>query len=70
MQGTVLSDGFLRATWATNRDQKRGPATLTIHALTRLTKRASAAVEAEGRRFMRLMAADDGEHEVRVVAAP
>jgi hypothetical protein len=67
LQGSALSDGFLRAIWSVDRDKKRGRATLIVHGLGRLTKRASSALEAEGRRLLRLIAAGAEDHEVRLV---
>ena len=47
----------------------RGSATLVVNHVRRPTKRAAAAVAAEGRRFLRFVAADADEHDVRVVPA-
>ena len=67
LQGSALSDGFLRAIWSVDRDKKSGRATLIVHGLDRLTKPASAALEAEGRRLLRLIAGDADRHDVRVL---
>jgi hypothetical protein len=61
IHGTVLHDGLVRALWRVDRDS--GHATLAIsHA--GLAKKAAAAVAAEGRRLLRLIAADAARHEV------
>jgi hypothetical protein len=64
-KGSVLSDGVLRGTWRLDRDGETGAATLVVDHLERLTKRAAAALAAEGRRLLRLAAADADGHEVR-----
>ena len=68
IQGTVLEDGFVCATWRIERDRDSGAATLVVDHVTKLTKRASASIAAEGRRFLRFVAADAASHDVRLVA--
>jgi hypothetical protein len=63
--GSVLSGGLLRGTWRLERDRDSGSATLVVTHLERLAKRATAAVAAEGRRFLRFAAADADRHDVR-----
>ncbi|MGH3035656.1 MAG: winged helix DNA-binding domain-containing protein [Gaiellaceae bacterium] len=70
VHGTVLSDGFLCGTWRLERDRDTGAATLFVTRLRRLTKRAGAAVAAEGRRFLRFAAADARGHDVRLEPLP
>ncbi len=65
VRGTVLHDGTVRGAWRIDRDRDR--ATLVIDHVGPLTKRAGAAVAAEGRRFVGFMAADAGDHDVRLV---
>jgi hypothetical protein len=67
--GSVLVDGAARAIWRLARDRGSGAATMTVvHA--GLPARAARPVAAEGRRLLRLLAADADEREVRLVAAP
>jgi len=68
VHGTVLSDGFLCGSWRLERDRDTGSATLVVTQLGRLSKRAIAAVGAEGRRFLRFAAAEAGGHDVRFEA--
>lgn len=68
VHGSVLSDGFLCGTWRLDRDPDTGSATLVVNHVERLTKRAAAALAAEGRRLLRFAAADAGEHDVRLEA--
>ena len=70
VHGTVLSDGFLCGSWRLERDRDTGSATLVVTQLERLTKRAGASVAAEGRRFLRFVAADADGHDVRFEAVP
>jgi hypothetical protein len=66
---SVLVDGVLRAVWRLERERgSRRVALAVTH--TGLPKRAAASVAAEGRRLLRLVAADADEREVRLVAAP
>jgi hypothetical protein len=69
IQGTVLEDGFVCATWRIERDRHSGAATLVVDHVTPLTKRATARIAAEGWRFLRFIAADAAAHDVRFVAA-
>jgi hypothetical protein len=62
--GSVLVDGFLRATWRLERDD--GTAILTVDHVDPLPKRATDAVTAEGHRMLRFLAADASAHDVRV----
>lgn len=62
--GTVLHDGFVCGVWRLERD-KRSATLVITHG--RLSKRATASVAAEGRRFLRFVAADADGHEVRFV---
>ncbi len=64
-RGTVLHDGLVAGRWSVERDE-HGSATLVVAAGVRLTKRDIASIEAEGRRLLRLLAADAPEREVRV----
>lgn len=68
VHGTVLSDGLLCGSWRLERDRDTGSATLVVTQLGRLSKRAVAAVGAEGRRFLRFAAAEAGGHDVRFEA--
>jgi hypothetical protein len=62
IHGTVLHDGTVAATWNLQRDAKAGTATLAVSLGAPLPKRAVAAIEAEGRRFLAFLtdAAPDG----------
>ena len=64
--GTLLHDGVVRGAWHLDRDRATGDATLTVLLGGRLSKRATAAIEAEGRRYLRFAAADAGRREVRI----
>ena len=64
-RGTVLYDGLVAGRWRVERDE-RGRATLVVAAGGRLTKRAIASIEGQGRRLLLLLAADAAEREVRV----
>jgi hypothetical protein len=66
VHGSVLSDGFAFGTWRLDRDS--GTATLVVTHARRPTKRAAAALAAEGRRFLRFAAADADTHDVRFEA--
>jgi Winged helix DNA-binding domain len=68
IHGSVLDDGLLCGLWRLERDRTSGRATLVVTHVTRLSKRARAAVAAEGRRLLRLVAADASEHEVQLLA--
>ena len=70
VHGTVLSGGFLCGTWRLDRARDTGAATLVVTPVERLTKRAGAALAAEGRRFLRFAAADADGRDVRLEALP
>lgn len=65
LPGTVLVDGFVRATWRIA--PQRGSATLEIKPFTRLSKKHEAAVNGEGARLLAFAAAEGDTHDVRVV---
>lgn len=65
--GSVLVDGTLRAVWRIDRVKTTDAATLVVTRLGRLTKRATSAVAAEGRRVLRFLAADADSHDIRMV---
>jgi winged helix DNA-binding protein len=65
--GSVLHDGFVCAVWRVERDGKSNAATLVVTLVQRLSKRATSAVEAEGRRYLRFAAAGTERREVRIV---
>ena len=67
VHGSVLHYGFLCGTWGLERDDT-GSATLVVNHVERLTKRAMAALAAEGRRLLRFVAADADAQDVRFVA--
>ncbi|HET6864687.1 MAG TPA: crosslink repair DNA glycosylase YcaQ family protein, partial [Solirubrobacteraceae bacterium] len=58
--GTLLVDGFVRATWSIRR--RGAAAILQIEPFDRVTNRD--AIREEGARLLRFAAADAGEHEV------
>jgi hypothetical protein len=66
VHGTVLHDGFLCGTWWIENDRGTGAAVLTVDHMGALTKRASAAIAAEGRRVLRFSAPDATAREVRL----
>jgi len=59
IKGTVLNDGFVFGVW-----QRRPDGALVVSYPERATKRALAAVAAEGRRLLRLLAQDDRTADV------
>jgi hypothetical protein len=59
--GTVLVDGLVRAVWRID------DTALIVQHTPRLTKRAQAALAAEGRRYLRFVRADAGDRDVRLV---
>ena len=59
IKGTVLNDGFVFGVW-----QRRPDGALVVSHPERATKRALAAVAAEGRRLLRLLAQDDRTADV------
>jgi hypothetical protein len=68
IHGVVLHDGFGCGAWRLERNNDTGAATLVVSPIVRLTKRAAAAVAAEGRRLLRFAAADAGARDVHFVA--
>ena len=68
IHGTVLQDGYVCGTWRLERDRDSGGAMLVIDHLTPLSKRATASIAAEARRFLRFVAADADVRDVRFVA--
>ncbi len=68
VHGSVLYDGVGSATWHIDRDRAGGKATLVVDHVERLTKRATAALAAEGRRLLRFLAGDADTHDVRFTA--
>jgi hypothetical protein len=62
IHGTVLSNGLVFGVW-----QLQGDGTLVVSHAERATKRTAAAVAAEGRRLLRLIAADADAPHVRLV---
>ena len=60
----MLHDGLVAGRWRVDLDDER--ATLVVAAGVRLTKRETASIRAEGRRLLRLLAADAAERDVRV----
>jgi hypothetical protein len=67
MLGSVLIDGFVRGRWRATRT--RSSAMLTIQSFVRLASQPRAALEEEGERFLRFVAADAQAHDVRFCAA-
>lgn len=68
VNGSVLLDGVLRATWRVDRDPADGGATLVITHFGTLNRRTTASIIAEGRRMVRFVAADATSHDVHVDA--
>ena len=62
VHGSVLADGLLAGTWSIDRDDG---AVLVIRPVVTLSKRATAALEAEGRRMLRFLEPDIDGREVR-----
>jgi hypothetical protein len=62
----VLSDGLVAGVWRLERDGVSGGASLDVRLVTRRSKRAIAAIEAEGRRYLRFAASDAPSREVRL----
>jgi hypothetical protein len=69
VHGSVLNDGFGVALWRLDRDRERGSATLVVSHVVQLTKRATEAIAADGRRLLRMLASDAAAHDVHFVAA-
>ena len=65
--GAVLHDGFVSGSWRLDHGSHTASATLVIRHAERLTKRATAALAAEGRRLLRFAATDADKHDVRFV---
>jgi hypothetical protein len=68
VHGTVLSDGTLCATWRLERDRGGAPSALVVEQLRPLSKRAAAAVVAEGRRVTRFLGDGAPAADVLLVA--
>jgi Winged helix DNA-binding domain len=64
IHGSVLYDGFGFGLWRLDRDRESGTVTLVVTYAGRAPKRTLAAVAAEGRRLLRLVAAEAGDHHV------
>lgn len=64
--GSALIDGVGRGVWRVERDRDSGHATLAVHHVGRLVRRTAEAVAAEGRRLLRLVAADAETTDVRL----
>ena len=62
INGTVLYDGFVFGVW-----QRRPEGTLVVSHTGRATKRTLAAITAEGRRLLRLVAPDAEQPDARFV---
>ncbi len=67
VRGTVLLDGTVRAVWRTRADAESEGVTLVIDHVGPLSKRANAALTAEGRRLVRFLAPEAAVREVRLV---
>jgi hypothetical protein len=65
-KGTVLVDGFVQAIWRVELDRTSGGATTVVEHQP-LSKRALAALEAEGRRALRFWQPAATDHDVRVL---
>ena len=65
VQGTVLHDGLVRATWRIDRNRETDSVTLFIDHPGRLTKRAMSSIAAEGRRMVRFQEVDAAAGDVR-----
>jgi hypothetical protein len=68
VQGAVLSDGMICGVWRIEHARDGERAALVVEHVVRLPKRASAAVAAEGRRYLRFVAGDASD-QVRLIAA-
>lgn len=64
-RGSVLHDGRVAGGWHVDRP-RRERATLVVEPRGALSKRAAASIAAEGRRFVRFLAADAAERDVRL----
>ena len=63
-RGSVLIDGWLRASWHLEGRAKDGKATLFARPTDRLPKRTIASVSAEGRRLLRMIGEPDDDVRV------
>jgi DNA glycosylase AlkZ-like len=66
IRGTVLHDGFLFGVWQLHRDRDDGAATLLVSHVEPASKRTAAAIAAEGRGLLHLVAAESSACEVRL----
>jgi hypothetical protein len=66
VKGTVLHDGMVRATWWLDEDGGTGSTALVVDHVDALAARARAAIEAEGRRLLALLAPSATTHDVRL----
>jgi hypothetical protein len=66
VHGSVLHDGVVAATWSIERDDASATAVLVVHHVPGLTKRALAAITAEGRRFLAFHEAGAATRAVRL----
>jgi len=66
-KGWLLVDGFLRGTWSHTEPDDHGRSTLTVPVSGRITKKAAAAIEAEGRRLLKVLTPEATERDVRVL---
>ncbi len=64
----MLHDGFGCGLWRLERSRNGASATLVVSHVVPLTKRATAALAAEGRRLLAFVAADAETREIRFVA--
>jgi hypothetical protein len=64
--GSVLHDGFVCGLWRLQRDRADGAATLAVTLVDRLPKRATAAIAAEGRRYLGFAVPDGVSRDVRI----
>jgi hypothetical protein len=62
----VLSDGLAAGVWRLERNRVSGAVCLDVRLVTPRPKRAIAAIEAEGRRYLRFAAPDAASREVRL----
>jgi hypothetical protein len=64
-RGTILADGAVAGRWWVERE-RAGGASLVVAARTRLSKRVTTSVAAEGRRLLRFLAPEADDRDVRV----
>jgi hypothetical protein len=67
-RGSVLIDGWLRASWHLESPTREGTAALIVTPIGRLSKRTVASVSAEARRLLRMIGRPDDD--VRVTEPP